>query len=399
MILGCEFVYQSQFIGPQGDWVSWIVWIIFFMVFFMFYPRIMVSQMMWKLEGSARKLEQLSAQSKKFIVGEISKNPSKATKESIDRFFEFFLIEPVSLDPYGVVKKLDHIIKNEKERFDYFVNQIAPNMQAEKKANIQMGIAAGMELHMIAKIVRHYVEMIKKTKSYQIAMIIQMQLPLIEMMAKALYRGTKSLAKGEPIGDGLGPWMIAHMMGDSKAKEIEGDMVIAYKKLFGRDVILMKARGPGGRTGFPGKAVEKLMKKHKVVKVITIDAAAKLEGEVTGSMAEGVGVAMGGPGVERSYIEDAVVRNDIPIDSIIVKMSSEEAIQPMRKSMLKSITNVEESVKRSITTTKKKGKIIIIGVGNTSGVGNGRKDAEKTAKWVEEYEKKIKTKKKNKESE
>jgi hypothetical protein len=392
-------VYQSQFIGPQGDWVSWIVWIIFFMVFFMFYPRIMVSQMMWKLEGSARKLEQLSAQSKKFIVGEISKNPSKATKESIDRFFEFFLIEPVSLDPYGVVKKLDHIIKNEKERFDYFVNQIAPNMQAEKKANIQMGIAAGMELHMIAKIVRHYVEMIKKTKSYQIAMIIQMQLPLIEMMAKALYRGTKSLAKGEPIGDGLGPWMIAHMMGDSKAKEIEGDMVIAYKKLFGRDVILMKARGPGGRTGFPGKAVEKLMKKHKVVKVITIDAAAKLEGEVTGSMAEGVGVAMGGPGVERSYIEDAVVRNDIPIDSIIVKMSSEEAIQPMRKSMLKSITNVEESVKRSITTTKKKGKIIIIGVGNTSGVGNGRKDAEKTAKWVEEYEKKIKTKKKNKESE
>jgi len=386
-------MYLDQLIGPQGDWVSWLVWIIFFMVFFMFYPRIMLSQIMWKLEGSARKLEQMSLLAKKSVLAEISTNPSKQVRESVDRFFEFFFIEPVTLDPYGIVKKLDHMIKNEKEKFDYFVRQAAPNMGAEKRACIQMGLAGGIELHMIAKIVRHYVEMIKKTKSYQIAMIIQMQLPLIEIIAKALYKGTKSLAKGEPIGDGIGPLSIARLTGSAKAKDAGDEMMVASVKLHGRDVLLMKASGPGGRTGYPGKVLERLVKKNRVSKIITIDAAAKLEGELTGSVAEGVGVAMGGPGVEKSYIEEAAVKHDIPVDSIIVKMSSEEAIQPMRKKLVNSYPKVEEAVKRSIQTAKK-GKIIIIGVGNTSGVGNGRKDAEKTAKWVDAYERRQKGKEK-----
>jgi len=386
-------MYLSQ-LGPGGDWVSWLVWIVFMMVFFMFYPRIMLSQMMWKLEGSARRLEKLSATSKKFLTDEISKKPSKNVKESVERFFEFFLIGPISLDPYGIVKKMDHVIKNEKDRFRYFVDQVAPKFDDERKASIQMGMAGGIELNMIAKIVRHYVEMIKKTKSYQIAMIIQMQLPLIEMISKALFKGTKSLARGEPIGDGIGPWVIASLTDNGKTKETAEEIILSEKTIDGRHVFLLKAKGPGGRTGSPGKVVEGLIKRHKIAKVITIDAAAKLEGEVTGSVAEGVGVAMGGPGVERSYIEDAVVKHNIPIDSIVVKMSSEEAIQPMRKKMTDALPVVEDSIKRSISRTKKKDKIIMVGVGNTSGVGNSKKDAGKTAKWVEIYEKKLKAKKK-----
>jgi hypothetical protein len=269
-------------------------------------------------------------------------------------------------------------------------------MNAEKKANIQMGMAGGIELYMISKIVRHYVEMIKKTKSYQIAMIIQMQLPLIEIIAKALFTGTKTLARGEPIGDATGPWMVAKMTGETKVRKFGGEISVAEKRLFGKRVILMKATGPGGRTGFPGKAVEKLAKKNAISKVITIDAAAKLEGEKTGSVAEGIGVAMGGPGVERSYIEDVVVKRDIPIDSIIVKMSSEEAIMPLRKTMIDAYPQVEGAVRRSIETAKGKGKIIIIGVGNTSGVGDGSKEAEKTARWVESYERRLAEKKKKK---
>ena len=393
-------MYLNQLIGQGGDWVSWLVWIIFFMVFFMFYPRLMVSQIMWKLESSARRFEEMSANSRKFLTSEISKKPSKETRESIDRFYEFYVIEPVSLDPYGIVKKLDYIIKNEKDRFKYFADQIAPHMDEERRANIQMGFAAGIELHMVAKIVRHYVELIKKTKSYQIAMIIQMQLPLIERVAKALHAGTKALAKGEPIGDGIGPWMVVKLSGDERAVEIKDDeMMMAEKKIDGRRVFLMKAKGPGGRVGSPGKSVEKVIKKHKIARMITIDAAAKLEGEVTGSVAEGVGIAMGGPGVERSYIEDAAVRHNIPMDSIIVKMSPEEAITPMRKKMLKALPKVEDSVKRSISRTKKNDRIIIIGVGNTNGVGNSRKDAEKTSDWVDKYERSLLAKKKKKDKE
>ncbi len=82
-------------------------------------------------------------------------------------------------------------------------------MDSEKKANIQMGLAGGITVHEISKIVRHYVELVRQTKNIQIAMVLQMQLPMIEKIAKAMYKGTKALSKGEPIGDGLGP-LVAH---------------------------------------------------------------------------------------------------------------------------------------------------------------------------------------------
>lgn len=389
-------MYLNQLIGQGGDSISWLLSIVLFAAFFMFYPRIMLFQIMGKLESSARKLELMSEESRKFVLGSITKKPDKKTRESVDRFFEFFMIYPVDLDPSGIVKKLDYVIQNERERFRYFAEEVAPGAGEEKKANIQMGMAGGIELYMVAKIVRHYIEVIKKTKSYQIAMIIQMQLPMIERIAKALLEGTKTLAKGEPIGDAIGPWMVARMIDNEKVRVTEDEVVIAQKKMDGRHAFLMKAKGPGGRVGYPGKAVEKIIKKHRIARVITIDAAAKLEGEKTGSVAEGVGIAMGGPGVERSYIEEAVVRSRIPMDSIIVKMGSEEAIKPLRMSMIKAESVVMDALRRCIARAKKGDNVLIVGVGNTSGVGNNAKEAAAVVKFVEAYERKLKSAKKKK---
>jgi hypothetical protein len=250
-------------------------------------------------------------------------------------------------------------------------------------------------MHTIAKIVRHYVELIKQTKSYQIALIIQMQMPLIKRIAESIHEGTMALAKGEPVGDGLGPLVTAELI-EGKAEEIEEDIVMAETTIEGRKCFVMKAKGPGGRLGNPGKAVEKIVGKNKIARIITIDAAAKLEGEKTGSIAEGVGVAMGGPGVDRSYIEDVAVKHNIPLDSVIVKMKSEEAIVPMKKEIKDAIPQVMEKLRESVTRAKKGEKIIIVGVGNTSGVGNNKKAAAETKKWIDDYDRKMKLEKKKK---
>lgn len=381
--------------GAGGDnWLSWVFFLVFWGIFFFFYPRLMLSQIMWKIERTAEELEAMSDNARNFLVNEISKSPTKKIKDSVANFFEFFIIPPISLDPYGIVKKFDVIIQNEKQRFRYFVNQVAPKMDEERKTNIQMGLAGGIELHTIAKIIRHYVELIKQTKSYQIALIIQMQLPLVERIAKAVFKGTKSLARGEPVGDGLGPLVVANLVGNKRMKEIEEDILMVNVRIDGRNCFVMKAKGPGGRLGRPGKAVEKIVNRNKISRIITIDAAAKLEGEKTGSIAEGVGVAMGGPGVERSYIEDVAVKNNIPLDSIIVKMKPEEAIMPMRKAIKDAIPQVMNRIKDSLGRTKKGENVIIVGVGNTSGVGNSKASAEKTGRWVDENEKKIQRMKK-----
>ena len=377
-------------LGPGGDWVSWILWFFFLIIFFFFYPRLMVSQIMWKIEKTARDLERMSDSARRFVTKEISENPDKRLKDSIERFFEFFMISPISLDPYGYIPKLDHMIKNQKDRFEYFVNQVAPKMDPEKKANIQMGLAGGITVHEISKIVRHYVELVRQTKNIQIAMVLQMQLPLIEKIARAMYKGTKALSKGEPIGDGLGPLVVADLIGKVKTVEIDEDVIMAKVQMDGRTLLVMKARGPGGRIGFPGSAVQKVVMKNKVARVISVDAAAKLEGEKTGSLAEGVGVAMGGPGVERSYIEEVVVKKGIPLDSIVIKMSQEEAIMPMRKVVKDALPEVRKSIKRSLERTKRGDRVIIVGVGNTSGIGNTGETVSKVSEWIEKYERKQK---------
>lgn len=388
-----ELLFQF---APGGDWVSWIVWIIFIMIFFFFYPRLMVSQIMWKLERTARDLESMSDKARRFVTKEITRNPDKRLRDSMDRFFEFFMISPVGLDPAGYVPKLDHMLENQKDRFEYFVDQVAPKMDKERKANIQMGLAGGITVHEISKIVRHYVELVRQTKNIQIAMVLQMQLPLIEKIAKAMFNGTKALSKGQPIGDGLGPLVAADLIGKARTTEADKDVIMARVPMDGRTLIVMKAKGPGGRIGFPGKAVRNVMKKEKVARVITIDAAAKLEGEKTGSLAEGVGVAMGGPGVERSYIEDIVVKQRVPLDSIVVKMSQEEAIMPMRKAIKDALPEVKKSLRRSLERTKRGEKVIVIGVGNTSGVGDSGETVRKVSDWVDKHERKLLAEKKRK---
>ncbi len=131
----------------------------------------------------------------------------------------------------------------------------------------------------------------------------------------------------------------------------------------------MKARGPGGALGKLGKAVEAIHKRDRIDHIITIDAAGKLEGEETGSVAAGVGVMMGGVGVERSQIEEVAVKYDIPTDGIAIKMAPEEASIPIKKEVFGAQKKVMAVLERLVKETKKK-RILIIGVGNTCGVGN-----------------------------
>jgi len=382
----------------SGDLLSQIInmfmWI--FALGFIF-PKLIVYQMMVKLEQSTMKLEVMSKKAQKTVLEKISKKPDKKLKDQVKNFMEFFAIPPVDLDPYGIVKKFDHLVKQEKDRFKYFVDQIAPKSSEEEKANIMMGLSGSMGLYQITKIVRHFLELTKKTKSQYYAMILQMQLPLIERIAKSLVHGTEALSNGWVIGDGIGPYVAVNYIGSDEVKTDE-ENVVSKKKRKGRDIIIIKAKGPGGRTGNPGKILEKLSKKTEIAKIITIDAAAKLEGEETGSVAEGVGVAMGGIGVERYYIEDVAVKNNIPIDSIIVKMSQEEAIMAMKKSIIDAVPRVMKILDETVARTKEKGTIVIIGVGNTSGVGNDGKDVKKTGEEIrkidDEIEKKEKKKKK-----
>lgn len=375
------------------------LFLVFWIVMIFFYPKMALMQIVWKLEESVKNLEDMSRNSKKIVLRQIAEKPTEKMRNAVDRMVEFFAVEPVSLDPYGIIPKLEHVINAEEYKMKYTIEGITPNMDGEKRANIMMGVAGAMSVNQIAKIVKHFLVLIKKTKNIQLAMILQMQLPMIERIAKAMYKGTEYLATGQPVGDSIGPLIAAKMIRNGNAKLIEQDTIIAKANYKDRKLIVMKASGPGGRLGKLGRSTEEVLRRHKITRIITIDAAAKLEGEKTGNIAEGVGVAIGGIGVERAQIENVAVRNSIPLDNIVIKMGQEEAITAMPTAVKNSIPKVMEAFDRLLERTKKGNRILLIGVGNTSGVGNSAKDLKKTMGIIEKNARKEEAEKRKRQKE
>jgi hypothetical protein len=379
----------SQFGG--GDFVSTLIWFVLFFVFILFYPRLMIAQMVYKLERETIRLETWSKHSREIVTKHMNKKISKDLKNAIDRFVEFFMVLPVDLDPSGIIKKLDRTIIDQRDKFTVFVKEYSDTEDEEVRNNLESGLSGAMTVHQIAKIVRHFLEMTKRYKNLQLAMILQMQLPMIKDIARAALKGTRDLCNGDPVGDGIGPLVIAELIGDEKAKELEGtEMVYARKKIKGRECILVKAKGPGARIGYPGKALDKLIDLYNPDRVITIDAAGKLEGEPTGSVAEGVGVAMGGFGVERYHIEEKTTKKNIPIDAIAIKMRPEEAIFAMKEEVFKSVPTVVATVEKLVQRAPESKKVLILGPGNSSGIGNDKKSLEAAEKAIQENIKKMK---------
>jgi len=379
----------------QAD-IFGIFWIFLFFFMLFFYPRLLLYQLLDRFYKTSQLLDTLNQMGRKKILSKI--NGREEEENEIKRFLNFFLIPPVSLDPFGIIKKLEHLINQEEERFRNFASKVAKNLNEEEKWNFISALSAQIALHNFSKIVKHYIQLIEKTKSYQLGFIIQMQLPFIEKYSKAIYKAVEAFVSNHPIGDSVGPLLAASMM-KNVAKEIDNS-VYSIEKLKGKKVIVVKAKGPGARVGRLGRVVEILAKKFKVEKIITVDAALKLESEKTGEIAEGIGVAIGGIGVEKAIIEEVATKNKIKLDSYVIKMSAEEALYSMKEEILNAAFEVKKMIEKNIEESKEK-VIMVVGVGNTCGIPNNnnldevikviKRGSREIKKWEEEERKREKS--------
>ena len=369
-------VLQNLF-GSGGDSISSILSMLFYVVFivFLFYgQRIQMYVMIREVEGSLYKLKYIKEEGRKIAIETIKEigKPQTDPSARVDRYLEYFTISPQSMDPAGIVHKLDHILDVRDTRLKDEVKIMAPSSDEVQINNLENTLEAAMALNFIYKVVRHYYIQGKKTLSLYVIMQLQMILPLVMKEAEAYASALKAFADGQPIGDGAGPLVAAKLMHGYETRKLPKDCVVANVPIEGRNAFIIKAEGPGGNVGKPGEAVQAVINenKGKIAAVIMIDAGLKLEGEMVGEVAEGIGAAIGGPGVDQFKIEESVVKYKIPLNAVIVKEDIGDAVSPMRKEIADSVDKVIERVKNVILERTKEGdKIIIVGVGNTIGVG------------------------------
>ena len=376
-VLAQSPILVNQFGLGSGDIIVQILSLmsyLFIFVFIFYGQRLQMYIMIREVEGSLFKLKLMRDEGRKTAIETIKEIGKPATDPAnrVDRFLEYFTIAPQSMDPAGIVYKLDHILDIRDERMKNEVKLMAPASDEVQVYNLENTLEAAMALNFIYKVVRHFYLQGKKTLSLYTIMQLQMILPLVMKEAEAYASALKAFAYGQPIGDGAGPLVAAKLMHGFQIRKVPKDCVVASVPFEGRTALILKAEGPGGNVGKPGEAVKTLVEenKGKIAAVIMIDAGLKLEGEGVGEIAEGIGAAIGGPGVDQYKIEEAIVAEKIPLYAVVVKEDIGDAVSMMRKEISDSADKVIERLKSVVQERTKEGdQIIIVGVGNTIGIG------------------------------
>jgi len=356
-----------------GNPLAFLIFYLPIILFFLYGQRFQIWMMLSDISRALGKLKVMKDKGRKEVIDYISQmKPTYDPAERVDQFLEYFTIMPVDLDPAGIVRKLEHILLVRDERVRSEVKNLVPSADKVKTTVIENLLEVAGALNVIYKVVRHYYLLGKKTSSYVIIMQLQFLMPLILQEAEALVKALDSLKNSHPIGDGIGPLIVGRMMVGKEKKIIAKDTVLCEVEHLGRRLYLIKAEGPGGTVGQIGTALEKLIAEMgiKFDAIIMIDAALKLEGEKTGDIAEGVGAAIGGIGVDRFKIEEVATKFNIPLYAIVIKQSIVEAISTMRREIAEAAEKVRKLVDKIILDkTGEKTNIIVVGVGNTLGIG------------------------------
>ncbi|HXV45455.1 MAG TPA: DUF1512 domain-containing protein [Nitrososphaera sp.] len=344
-------------------------------IFMMYAQKFQSRMILGEISKSLVKLKTMREGARKEAIDYIKtafKSTSGDPAVGVDRFLEYFTIMPVELDPSGIVRKLDHIMRTRDERLRAEVRKLCAGASDQEVSKMENILEAATALNMIYKIVRHFYLMGKRTTSMFVLVQLQMVMPLLLEEAEALQKAIAAFKKGQPIGDGIGPVVVGRMMLGKEKKLAARETVYCEDEYKGRRLYLLKAEGPAGTVGRPGEAIARIAVDMgtKIDAIVMIDAALKLEGEKTGEVAEGIGAAIGGIGVEKYQIEEVATRLDIPVYAVIVKQSVQDAITIMRKEIADAAEKVTNTVYNVIEDKTSEGQsVMVIGVGNTMGVG------------------------------
>src|SRR3989441_10049789 len=297
--------------------LSQIVNLVYFASFFLIFfygQRLQVQWQLVSVKRSLGKLERSKTAARQKFVDSISRfqMDKKTVETKIDRLNNSFTITPVSLDPSGIVGKLEHVLDTYDDHLKMEVKAIAPNATESDVNTLSNQLEISIGLDGMFRLVRHFYLLAKKTGGIMALAQLQMALPMIMEEAEAYGAAIDAFAKAQPIGDGVGPLVVSQIVAGRQGNELIKDTMVYDVDFEGRRVWVVRAKGPGGNVGKPGLVVEKLVQESGPISlVVTVDAALKFEGEPSGDVAEGIGAAIGGPGTERDYILACASKNQI----------------------------------------------------------------------------------------
>ncbi len=364
----------DQLFGSWGESspLMMLVWIIPIVLFVFYGQRIQLMVTSNEIKKSITKLGAYRTESRDELVGFVRErfSPGSDPAKRLGVFIDYFSVMPVDLDPAGIVQKIQHTVRSRDEHTRAQIKSLHPGMGEQDLSQVQTLLEIASTLQLLYKVINHLFLTAKKQNNFPLILPLQMMLPFIMEQAEALRDAVPAFRAGQPVGDGIGPMVVGKMMLGAEKKEAAFQTVWCESEYEGRKLFLLKAKGPMSTVGRMGDAVEGIASGRKLDAIIMVDAALKLEGEDSATVARGFGAAIGGIGTERFQIEELAAKHDIPVLAIVVRQSVREAVGLMTEGIAATARDVRAQVCEMITENTARGQsVLLIGVGNTLGVG------------------------------
>jgi len=356
-----------------------IIWLLFIIIFFLypsFSQKLQLSYILRDLERKLYRIKLIRDEVRRKTLDSLKKYSEEGVEvdRELDRLLLSFAIQPESMDPYGIVYKLEHIMNTWEDTFEENVRMLCSKADRERVKTLTNLVEVARGIDYLYRVIRHYYLLGRKTSNIYIVLQVQMLMPQLMEIAEAYRQACYAFMQGQPVGDGVGVLAAAKLVEglEKKTYEVAKDTIVHETVIDGRRVFVLRAAGPGGAVGKPADGILKIIEseKDRVKAIVMIDAGLKLEGEETGKIVEGIGAAIGGTGVDKFKIEEIAKKQKIPLYAFIIYQSIGEAITPMRESIAKAADEVAEKVRKLISDKIEEGfSVIVAGIGNTVGIG------------------------------
>ncbi|RNJ76650.1 MAG: DUF1512 domain-containing protein [Nitrosopumilus sp. H13] len=356
--------------GDDANPLMMLIWIVPIIIFVFYGQRIQLYITSGEIKKGIKKLEICRNTSRAELTSHLKCiRPDSDPEEKIGRFLDYFTIMPVDMDPGGIIGKIRHTVRSREDYTRRHIKSMIPEITPLELGKVQTLLEIASSLQMLHKVVNHMYLTAKKQNNYPLILPLQMLLPTVLEHAEAMKEAIPAFRAGQPVGDGIGPMAIGRMMLGCVKEPVSFETVLARTEFEKRKMLLVKAQGPASTVGRPADALDALIADCPINAIIMVDAALKMEGEDSATIAHGFGAAIGGTGTERFQIEEIATERKIPVFSIIVRQSIKEAITLMTKDIADRADDVRARIQDMILENTKEGQtVLVIGVGNTSGV-------------------------------
>ncbi|MHA1746171.1 MAG: DUF1512 family protein [Promethearchaeota archaeon] len=385
---------MASILGDINDFITSIIIIIVLLVFF--YGQNFQG---WYAGRQLKKALKELDKSKRFGIGLITKTIEPFRSETlsneeiasfIQEMLDFFVLSPSDLD-VSKYPTLNFLHSRQESRYKELILNFIPAVDDNSLVKITSLLTITAEIDDLYKKVRHNLITGEKTKSYWYLLQSAADISTTMLTAQAYRHALTSFIGTQPIGDSVGPLTIQKFVEETnqEGKTLnssihEGGQFYSQKVDYqDRQCICLRVKGPESRVGNPGIAIQQLFAKferseQKVGLFISVDAVARREGEKSGTVAHGLGVATGNgrypqknTNVDKFQIEKLIMQQipPVPNEAIVCRVSFEEAFLPITETIQSAVPKILRFIKQIIRSQTKPGEtVVIIGIGNAIGI-------------------------------